>query len=244
MKPVVDWFAKGLMMLDRGPKTISDYPFSGEILDGEGTEFQRSFIQNMIRKADVGISETKVERVPFPEELRRSDLLNLLEEHEQPEEYKTVVFEHDSQFGKVKFNINDESDGTYQLFSLSGHIAQALEGGATLFVDEIDASLHPILVREVVRCFLSPGSNSNDAQLVFTAHNPCLLDEDLLRRDQVWLTEKSQGATELYPLSEYSPRNDESLVSGYLLGRYSATPLVPACFGRCDSGCEGEACGD
>ena len=52
--------------------------------------------------------------VPFPEELRRSDLLNLLEEHEQPEEYKTVVFEHDSQFGKVKFNINDESDGTYQ----------------------------------------------------------------------------------------------------------------------------------
>ena len=72
---------------------------------------------------------------------------------------------------------------------------------------------HPILVREVVRCFLSPGSNSNDAQLVFTAHNPCLLDEDLLRRDQVWLTEKSQGATELYPLSEYSPRNDESLVS-------------------------------
>ena len=46
-------------MLDRGPKTISDYPFSGEILDGEGTEFQRSFIQNMIRKADVGISETK-----------------------------------------------------------------------------------------------------------------------------------------------------------------------------------------
>ena len=244
VKPVVDWFAKGLMMLDRGPKTISDYPFSGEILDGEGTEFQRSFIQNMIRKADVGISETKVERVPFPEELRRSDLLNLLEEHEQPEEYKTVVFEHDSQFGKVKFNINDESDGTYQLFSLSGHIAQALEGGATLFVDEIDASLHPILVREVVRCFLSPGSNSNDAQLVFTAHNPCLLDEDLLRRDQVWLTEKSQGATELYPLSEYSPRNDESLVSGYLLGRYSATPLVPACFGRCDSGCEGEACGD
>ena len=167
----------------------------------------------------MGISETKVERVPFPEELRRSDLLNLLEEHEQPEEYKTVVFEHDSQFGKVKFNINDESDGTYQLFSLSGHIAQALEGGATLFVDEIDASLHPILVREVV-------------------------DEDLLRRDQVWLTEKSQGATELYPLSEYSPRNDESLVSGYLLGRYSATPLVPACFGRCDSGCEGEACGD
>ena len=244
VKPVVDWFAKGLMMLDRGPKTISDYPFSGEILDGEGTEFQRSFIQNMIRKADVGISETKVERVPFPEELRRSDLLNLLEEHEQPEEYKTVVFEHDSQFGKVKFNINDESDGTYQLFSLSGHIAQALEGGATLFVDEIDASLHPILVREVVRCFLSPGSHSNDAQLVFTAHNPCLLDEDLLRRDQVWLTEKSQGATELYPLSEYSPRNDESLVSGYLLGRYSATPLVPACFGRCDSGCEGEACGD
>lgn len=252
VRPVVDWFAKGLAMIKRGSRSITDYPFSGEIVDGAaGSDFQRSFIQEMMRKADVGINQAKIKKIQLSEILKAMgasaddpELAELMTERDQPQEYKTVVFEHQGEGSKVEFDLDAESEGTFQLFSLSGHIAQALESGSTLLVDEIDASLHPILVREVIRCFLDPKSNPHDAQLIFTAHNPCLLEEDLLRRDQIWLTEKSNGATELYPLSDFSPLKNESLVSGYLLGRYSATPLVPACFGRCgtdqDGGTHGE----
>lgn len=248
IRPVIDWFSNELTILKRGPKSVVDYPFSGEIVDGAaGTDFQRLFIQEIMKKADIGINETKVKKIPFPELVKaigkedEAELLEFLGEHDEQSEYKTVVFDHMGENGKVEFNLESESDGTFQLFSLSGHIAQALDNGSTLFVDEIDASLHPILVREVVRCFLDPTSNPKNAQLVFTAHNPCLLEEDLLRRDEIWLTEKLDGATELYPLSEFSPRKDESLVNGYLLGRYSATPVVPTCFGRCRTYADGDS---
>ena len=148
---------------------------------------------------------------------------------------KTVVFRHENAGKKMKLEMGEESDGTKQLFGLSGHIAQALENGSTLFVDEVDASLHPVLVTEVIRTFLRPESNPKGAQLIFTAHNPCLLENGLLRRDQIWFTEKDgEGATALYPLSDYSPRKDETVVSGYLSGRYSAIPVIPECFGKCD----------
>ena len=149
-------------------------------------------------------------------------------------EYRTVVLEHSGHESAMRVDLNDESDGTRQLFGLSGHIAQALEYGSTLFVDEIDSSLHPIIVREIIESFLNPESNPKNAQLIFTAHNPCLLERGLLRRDQVWFTEKSRnGSTSLYPLSDFRPRTDEAISSGYLVGRYSATPVVPECFGRC-----------
>lgn len=238
--PVVEWFRSGLSVVKRGPRTPADYPFSGEILDGtRGTDFQRAFIREMMRKADVGISGTRVEKTRLGDLLKEAGLAEdspevaaLLAEHDRSEEVKSVVFEH----GPVEFGLDTESEGTYQLFGLSGHLARALEEGATIFVDEVDASLHPVLAREVVRCFLEPESNPEGAQLVFTAHNPCLLEDGLLRRDQVWFTEKNGGATELYPLSDFRPRKEESLSGGYLIGRYSATPVVPACFGRCSAG--------
>ena len=145
---------------------------------------------------------------------------------------RKVVFDHVAKEGKVTFPIEEESDGTFQLFRLSGHIAKALENGSVLFIDEIDASLHPTLVREVVRCFLDPSSNSQNAQLIFTAHDTSLLKNGFLRRDQVWLTKKEKdGSTNLRPLSNYFPRKDDRIDIAYLTGRYSATPAVPECFG-------------
>ena len=71
--------------------------------------------------------------------------------------------------------------------------------------------------------FFSGVHNKKDAQIIFTAHNTILLEVDLLNRDQIWLTEKSpNGATKIYPLLTYSPRVKESLVRGYLSGRYGA----------------------
>ena len=85
------------------------------------------------------------------------------------------------------------------------------------------------MVRELLRLFFSATENPNGAQILFTTHNPLLLDATLLRRDQVWFTDKdADGEAHLYPLTDYSPRKGESLVRGYMSGRYGAVPFVPA----------------
>jgi hypothetical protein len=92
----------------------------------------------------------------------------------------------------------------------------------------LDTSLHPSLVAELLRLFFQSTSMNPGAQLIFTTHNPLLLDITLLRRDQVWFADKDhEGASFLYPLTDYKPRADESLVRGYLSGRYGAVPFIP-----------------
>lgn len=128
----------------------------------------------------------------------------------------------------VALDLGDESDGTRKLFEFAGGWLHALASGATLFVDELDRSLHPHMTRFLVGLFNSP-ANEKNAQLVFTTHDTTLLDPSLIRRDQVWFVEKdNQKSTRLYPLLEYSPRKDEALERGYLKGRYGAIPFIGA----------------
>ena len=88
--------------------------------------------------------------------------------------------------------------------------------------------MHPIMVRELLKLVFSESENTGGAQVVFTTHNPLFLDGTLLRRDQIWFTDKDEeGAAHLYPLTEYQPRQGESLIRGYMAGRYGAVPFVP-----------------
>lgn len=117
-----------------------------------------------------------------------------------------------------------------------------LEHGSLLAIDELEASLHPMLALEIVRLFNDPEQNPNGAQLIFTTHDTNLLggilDEPALGRDQVWFTEKDRGgATHLYPLTDFHPRAEENLERGYLQGRYGAIPFL----GRLVSAPEKEA---
>jgi AAA15 family ATPase/GTPase len=94
-------------------------------------------------------------------------------------------------------------------------------------VDELDTSLHPLLIRFLLNHLHSPETNRHNAQLVFTTHDTTVLDQTLLRRDQVWFVEKgAENATRLYPLSDYKPRKGEALQKGYLYGRYGALPFT------------------
>lgn len=121
-----------------------------------------------------------------------------------------------------------ESTGTRRYFTLLGYWFLKLSRGGPLIVDEIEASLHPLLVHALIEVFLQGTGEPTNAQLIFTTHNPLLLDQTLLRRDQIWFTEKDQeGATRLYPLTDFKPRKDESLVKGYLSGRYGGIPFIP-----------------
>jgi hypothetical protein len=117
------------------------------------------------------------------------------------------------------------------MFYMALPILKVLEKGGVLLVDELERSLHPSLAREIIRQFNDPLGNPNNAQIIFTTHDTHLLGttvgEPALRRDQVWLTEKDgEGATVLYPLTDYKPRKAENLERGYLQGRYGAIPFL------------------
>jgi hypothetical protein len=193
-------------------------------------------ITNLLVSADTGVTgiDLKQEDVSV-EDLRRNIPPAVLAELEnegplQPRKRTKVKLLHKTGGGEsveLDFN-NEESAGTKRLFALAGPWADILEQGYTVFVDEIETSLHPILVKELLKLLFNPVTNPKAAQVVFSTHNPVLLDGSLLRRDQVWFTEKSPaGATHLYPLTDYQPRNTEALAKGYLAGRYGAIPFLP-----------------
>jgi AAA15 family ATPase/GTPase len=88
--------------------------------------------------------------------------------------------------------------------------------------------MHPRLLLFLIRKFQSTITNPNNAQLICTTHNTSLLDRDIFRRDQFWFVDKHKtGASKLYPLTDFSPRNDEVIESWYMRGRYGAVPILP-----------------
>jgi uncharacterized protein len=127
----------------------------------------------------------------------------------------------------VSFEEYNESDGTVAFLGLLAPAIRGIWLGGTLCVDELDASLHPLLGLEVVRWFNDPKFNSRSAQIIFTTHDTNILDKASLRRDQIWFTEKdAEGGTHLYPLTDFKPRMHENFERGYLQGRYGAIPFI------------------
>ncbi|MCE9612206.1 MAG: ATP-binding protein [Chthoniobacter sp.] len=137
-----------------------------------------------------------------------------------------IKFQHLDGIETGTFDISEESLGTQRFFSLLGPLLAAVIQPGGLVIDEIETSLHPKLIHRLIEIVFQ--ASNKRGQLLFTTHNPLLLDQTLLRRDQIWFTEKDQeGATRLYPLTDFKPRKDESLVKGYLAGRYGGIPFIP-----------------
>ena len=135
--------------------------------------------------------------------------------------------------GTASIPLEEESDGTLKMFALYPALQDTLENGGVLFVDEFNASVHPLLVRSFFITFLNPEINSKHAQLVFTTHDSWQLSNNLLRRDEIWFTEKDDsGVSALYSLADFVDedgikiRKDESYEKNYLLGKYGAIPTL------------------
>ena len=140
---------------------------------------------------------------------------------------------HDSGGKLVHFDLQkDESRGTQRFFAVMGPLLEALTKGGFIVMDELDASMHPLLTRRLLELFQSAKANPNGAQLLFTTHDASLLDEDLFRRDQIWLAEKCEGASTFFSLADIRPpvRNTESFLRNYLVGRYGGTPHLGLAF--------------
>lgn len=134
----------------------------------------------------------------------------------------------DGQKAAYLIDLSDESDGTRKLMALAPAIESALRTGGILLVDELERELHPKLVNYIIAKFQSKSTNKNGAQIVFTTHNIELMNLELLRKDQLYFVDKrdTDGASELYSISEFSTKTTDNIRKGYLVGKYGATPDI------------------
>jgi len=138
---------------------------------------------------------------------------------------KRILFSHGEDKGQVKFQFSEESDGTRRLMEYLPALFNAVSKCKTYFIDEIERSIHPLLIKELIKKF----SHDKDTmgQLIFSTHESNLLDQDIFRPDEIWFAEKNkEGATELYALSEFKEHHTIDIRKGYLNGRYGGIPFL------------------
>ncbi|MFF7586584.1 ATP/GTP-binding protein [Kitasatospora purpeofusca] len=202
------WFERNFWLINPEDQRQSRAAFTTKQLEGP----RRARIAELLRVADLGIAGVLVDR--------DQNVRLLHQASDVQAEPRPLDWEH-------------ESYGTRSWYALLGPVLLVLDEGAVLLVDEIDASLHPRFAAEIVRLFHDPLANPNDAQLVFTSHDPSILSTPgggrLLSPGQIWLTEKDRrGATELYPLSAFEPSEGEDLSRSYLTGAFGGVPNLTA----------------
>jgi uncharacterized protein len=236
--PLEQWFGRNLSLAEASNRAHR-WAFTAELMR---QEHRREQVLALLRAADLGITDARV-REPDLQLVERIKLVaRILQRHEDDPDGKEpdfdsplldpgVMLSHRGADGDVDFDSAQESLGTMVWLGLAGPVIDALGCGGVLLADEIEASLHPALVAQVVRLFQDPESNPRGAQLIFSSHEATLLGDSrgdrVLGRDQVWFTEKAHdGASRLYPLADLSPRGDEAVGRRYLAGRYGATPII------------------
>lgn len=215
------------------------YATAVEMLGEEAAHKQ--FIQ-MIHNADLCIEDVLVEEQP----LDPSPVLKLLSEEGKKKflqdmaEAKSISlrtihkrFKDGQPIDTVTMGLDEEeSEGTRKFFGLIGPVLECLNTGRVIIVDELEAKLHPLLTRMIIRLFHSTSTNPKNAQLVFATHDANLLQYGMFRRDQIWFVEKTQQqASDLYSLAEIklpkgSVRKDASYDKDYFRGRYGAIPFL------------------
>jgi len=228
LEPVFLWFKNRLCFLWQN----TDFPplspgFTAGFMNRSAD--MRTLITKLLKNADFGIISAKSSEREIKREELPADMPQELVEQILKAKNLEIHLGHRGAGGK-EFQINweEQSSGTKKFFALSGHWLDILANGYIAGLDEIDSSMHTSMVTALLRLVFSKEHNPNGAQLLFTTHNPLLLDPTLIRRDQVWFAEKDdEGGTHLYPLTEFKPRKGESLARGYLSGRYGALPFIP-----------------
>jgi len=139
---------------------------------------------------------------------------------------KLVELEHIGKNNKKAiFDLDEESDGTIRLLDFAPAFFQILNENKVIIVDEIERSIHPLLIKELIRKFAN--DDNTNGQLIFTTHESNLLDLSIFRQDEIWFAEKDlNGCTDLYVLSDFKEHNTTDIRKGYLTGRYGSIPFL------------------
>lgn len=225
LKPVLAWFQKRLKVIGLNHGLMSDYT-----VNRCKEEVQKKRTLEFLNEADLSIADIHIKTQPFsPDALPKNLSVALREEISEQMKGKEVFdvkflrkdVENDE---PIEFSPEEESEGTLALFAFAGPWLDLIDNERVLVVDELNASLHPLIVHHLLKRLYI---NNCKAQLIFNTHDTTILSQKILRRDQIWLMEKDKkNSTRIYPLSDFSPRENEAIERGYLNGRYGGIPFL------------------
>jgi AAA15 family ATPase/GTPase len=246
VKHVYDWFSKKMEIV-----TIkSVIPILIKLMSQEPQML--NFANEIFRNIEIGIETIKINNTSFEKwaitsknatELKQiinrnpwrsdSNITQLRDDREVlnitiQKGIKTVqelLFDQIGQSGYHKaMKISAQSDGTVRILTLIPAFFAAMQEGKVIFIDEIDNSIHPLLMFELLRFY---ANNDTKGQLIFTTHTTQLLNQqELVRPDEIWFVEKAEGNTKLYSLNDFKLHNTSNIENGYLDGRYGAMPVI------------------
>ena len=247
-KPVYDWFKDTLELI----APDSRFELFEQFLD-EGHPLYAT-MNKMLSQLDTGISHLGGEEIPFEnlplpepikmklrEELAEDTTVRLLPEPGNERfvvtrkngeliSKKLVTYHLNSDGSETKFDMRQESDGSQRVIDLLPAFLElsAAQSQKVYVIDEVDRSLHTLLIRRLLEDYLAKCSHNSRSQLLFTTHNVLLMDQDLLRRDEMWIAERNaEGISSLLSFSEYKDvRYDKDIRKSYLQGRLGGIPRI------------------
>lgn len=223
--PVMKWFQN--LRVYRSDEVLSW--FTSEVLVNEASRLAR--VIDFLQQADIQVSDIRVQEEDLSLEMMGALIrIGDIERLKSMMGRKALVPEFglstEGSDDLTYLDFNEQSDGTQRMYAFAGFWLEVIEHERVIVIDELDRSLHPHLAKLLIGFINRP--NKTRAQLIATTHNVVLLqDQDVLDRNQIWFMEKDASqAASLVPLSDYRPRKQESLLRGYLGGRYGAIPNV------------------
>ena len=224
-KTVLNWFKSAHYV-----EYASRHSLTPSYWDNLSKPAVKKIFQKFISDADIGIKDIFQDS----QRVKASDVMMGVPKGAVIEEVtiKTVHEKYNSNnehSDDVKFNLfEDESLGTQKYFYVIGPVIDTLQKGTVLFLDELDASLHPILTQKILSLFNNRDSNSKGAQLIFTSQDTNLLNQDLFDKEQIWFVEKDRyGSSHIASLSEYkNVRKEHKIERNYIMGKYGAIPYL------------------
>lgn len=207
VRDVLDWFDEEIDFLNYGN------PVQELRMAVSKSEDVKKLMLQMIQEMDLDIVDFRVEE-------KENERIEVFTKH--------IVDEY-----KAELNLLDESSGTRKLFGLLPFIAKSLLMGTTLVIDELDAKIHPVLLKYLIMTFSNMEKNKKGAQLIFTSHDLSTMNSDVFRRDEIWFVAKGNHQnSKLYSLVEFknkkgeSVRKDAKFDKQYLEGKYGADPYL------------------
>ena len=207
VKDVLDWFEYGIDFLNYGN------PIQELRMAVATSEEVKHLMLDMIQEMDLDIVDFRVEE-------KENDMIE-------------VFTKHCVDNVETEINLSDESSGTKKLFGLLPFIAESLITGTVLVIDELDAKIHPVLLRHIIMMFNDMSINKHKAQLIFTSHDLSTMNSEVFRRDEIWFVAKGNAQnSKLYSLVEFknekgeSVRKDAKFDKQYLEGKYGADPYL------------------
>lgn len=243
-KSALEWFDKGLQLI------LPHSRPGGMALGLETNKSLHAFAIDIMKSFNTGIQDIHIDTIPIDEFFGENNkdeaertiaylransgkvkvIRNRLEEvvfvleHNKPVA-KRILFSHGEDNGNMRFQFSEESDGTRRLMEYLPALFGAVNKCKTYIVDEIERSIHPLLIKELIKKFSH--DTETKGQLIFSTHESNLLDQDIFRTDEIWFAEKNkEGATELYALSEFKEHHTIDIRKGYLNGRYGGIPFL------------------